>query len=176
MFNKHEMQKWLGQVEEICEAGKKIVEKYKEEKEESKEKLYDPTWRAEEWKIYWYIENSTVSFTTERNNIRDENRWLSGNYFKTKEQAEKKLEYDKALIKIKRYIWENFGHFEPDWNSDDYSRYKIYYNHYVNELKYDDSCFHQYISSIPYLRTSTQCDKLIKDMEPELKIVLFYNQ
>lgn len=56
-----------------------------------------------------------------------------GNYFETREEAEKHLEY----LKAKTVIKQDTKGFKPDWNDKDETKYWGYWDFYHNKLDYD---------------------------------------
>lgn len=155
----------------------KILKDMFQPKEEPEEP-YDPNWRAHEEGGYWFIDEefNRLSWKKDIRGDYDKSRWLSGNYFMTREQAKRKLEYDKALMRIKRYIRKNFGHFEPDWEDPNQKKFYIFYCNQECKLERNYCGISQDLNNLPYLQTEQQCNQLIKDMEEDLKIVLNYNQ
>lgn len=56
-------------------------------------------WRAKKGEEYWYINNSgDIICGTETYWIGDDEKYNFGNYFQTKEEAEKKLEKIKQIL------------------------------------------------------------------------------
>lgn len=55
------------------------------------EEWFDPKrWRAEKFGMYWYVDaRGFVDSEQENHDMQDDSMWRTGNYFQTKEQAEK---------------------------------------------------------------------------------------
>jgi len=62
--------------------------------------------------------------------------YKNNNWFPTKELAEKELDKRQAIARVKEYIAENFGVFEPDGGDDEQVKYTFYFNYNSNELDY----------------------------------------
>lgn len=100
----------------------------------------------------------------------------TGNYYLTKDQAEKegrpKVEKEKAIQRIKDYILENDMYFEPNWEDDEEIKWAIQYCHEeeeffsVNYLQYL-----QLFSPFGYLAKKEHTDQIMKDCEEDLKII-----
>lgn len=56
-----------------------------------------PRWRAKEHGVYYYIDYGNVFYSSEDDAGIDDERYNSGNYFQTKEQAEEYARRCKAL-------------------------------------------------------------------------------
>ena len=57
----------------------------------------------------------------------------TGNYFETREEAEKYLKF----LKAKTIIKQDTKGFKPDWNNKDETKYWGYWDFYHNQLDYD---------------------------------------
>lgn len=74
---------------------------------------------------YFYItDDGNVDFVVEENHNLSKRRRAIGNIFKTKEEAEKYLEY----LKAKTIIKKDAKGFKPDWNNEDENRYRGCWN------------------------------------------------
>lgn len=99
-----------------------------------------------------------------------------GNCFKTEEEAEEALKtgwiaYLQALKRLKNYIAEYGLEFEPDWD-DTCAKHFIVYEHNTRLFSSDryGVGFRQ-ASSLPYFETENDAEQVIRDCEPELKIL-----
>ena len=93
-----------------------------------------------------------------------------GSIFRTKEQAEHERDKRKAIFKIKKYIYDNFGYDPTGWDS---IKYKSFIICSLPESKfYSSPCYEQkYYSPIGYLKTKDQAQEIIDNFEDELKII-----
>lgn len=143
---------------------KEIIEKYgkKDDKPE-----------IGEW--YWYVNDCYyVGYSNYLTYSYDEAHYKAGNYYKTKEEAEKvaelKKKYDTALANIKRNIKESFV---PDWKNGSTSKYFVYYDHCVSRLFIDS--YHNFSTqpyTIPCFATRADAKKSIEQNADDWKIVL----
>lgn len=90
--------------------------------------------------------------------------------YKTKEEAHKAHNKDVALEKVKRRLLELQGEWKPNFN-DTFSKYVIIYN-------YDKRCFEDdawrrvnYLTLIPYIKTSEIVRTIINEMSSELEVI-----
>lgn len=99
-------------------------------------------WRAEKGERYWFIRPPLyIDSETELDSNFDDECWESGNYFKTKEEAESYCNYLVALQTIK----DDTEEFEADWGDDSQRKWLGYYDHEYGELRaeYSEDCQHQ---------------------------------
>ena len=84
------------------------------------------SWRAEENKIYYFINNYLiVESAIEKYFTIDDQRYRIGNYFKTREEAE--FEKEKYLVyqELRNYALEH-NDSELDWNNQEQYKYYIF--------------------------------------------------
>lgn len=120
---------------------------------------------------YWYI-SGTASQSYWDNDSIDKDRLEVGNVFLTKEEAEKELEYRKALTTIRNYISDNFEDWTPDWSDRRQYKFYIVYEHETKRFMESNAVICQDFLPFRYLKTKEQCNQLIKDCEAELRIVM----
>jgi hypothetical protein len=94
-----------------------------------------------------------------------------GNVFETKEEAEKHAEYLKAISKVTNYCYENdLVLTDIDWEDADQKKYFIIYTSMAGFA--DDVTWVSYKKMVlPYLKSKEACEKVIEEMEDELKII-----
>lgn len=121
---------------------------------------------------YWYIcyDGDVVECEWENDNI-DKQRLAYGNAFKTEEEATKVSDRRQAVKRVKDWIEENLGVFEPDWSDANQSKYSIYYNYNNNLLDYTWSRALKQYSPIGYLKSEEDCKRLIENCEEDLLII-----
>ena len=95
-----------------------------------------------------------------------------GNVFRTKEKAIHERDKRKAIHKIKKYIYDNFG-YDPtdwaDWSDLDEKKHIIILDSYQI---LDTRWLHlKYYSPIGYLKTEDQAQEIIDNFEDKLKII-----
>ena len=96
---------------------------------------------------------------------------LIGNVFQTRELAQKELDKRLAIQRVKVWIDEELGMFEPDW--DNYKEEKVVIAYSCHYNGFEAFCWFdskQY-SSIGYLRTKEDAEKLIKACEDDLILI-----
>lgn len=98
---------------------------------------------------YYYINGYSEITSDEENNLAlDENRYNIGNYFKTKEQAEKALRKILIYTKLKD-LANRLSEEDPvDWSNLDQDKFYIYYSHHYNSLSQDSFSYTHCIGGI----------------------------
>jgi len=97
--------------------------------------------------------------------------YKNNNWFPTKELAEKQRDKNQAITRVKEYIVENFGVFEPDWGDEDEWKYEFGYSHARDILEEGAINTFKYYSPIGYLKSENNAQQLIKDCKEELEII-----
>ena len=132
-------------------------------------------WKPEDGEKYYCIDEGRVVEVQgwNRNNVWHERRWEIGNCYRTKKEVQAAVTKQKALVRINRYIEENFGKWEPDWENKMQSKWFIYYDYSraVSRFMYHHASDVQRATFIPYLEKESHAEQLIKDMEGDLRIV-----
>ena len=93
-----------------------------------------------------------------------------GNYFETREEAEKYLEY----LKAKAIIKQDAKGFKPDWNDKYKPKYWGYWNFYNNKL--DNNFTFLSKSKDIYFKSKEDIEESFKKHPKEWKTYLFYEQ
>lgn len=93
-----------------------------------------------------------------------------GNYFETREKAEKYLEY----LKAKEVIKQDTKGFKPDWNDKDETKYWGYWDYRNNNLSYS----HQWLirTNTIYFESEKDIKKSFAKHPEEWKTYLTYEQ
>ena len=89
--------------------------------------------RAKKEEAYYFIDMFGVDEDYENNIVVDDKRYEIGNYFKTKQEAEKALEKAIIYVKLKRFA-ETHNTEEIDWNNNHETKYSISYCHDKEEV------------------------------------------
>jgi hypothetical protein len=129
-------------------------------------------WRAKKGEYYWYLEyhySNAVGTSDEWESEIDNIRYLTGNYFKTKKEAEEYKNYLLADTKIKDWILENDEE-GLDWENEDDYKYIIIYDYYNENLDYN-SWFNSLKFSDYSVSSEELAKKLIKKCKEELLTV-----
>ena len=108
------------------EEAEKLIKQLQEFVKEKNETLYPDIKKDED---YWYITNEGLLF---KGNINDDTNKYLANIYKTREVAEKALQFKKS-----RKIWnfiENWAmhnsSFIPNWKHNRSKKYSVYYSHH----------------------------------------------
>lgn len=127
-------------------------------------------WRAGSWGGYFFIDSDGRIEEDLHNGfgIHDD-RFETGNYFKTREQAERYAKKEKARRLLQQYADQVNGDWEPDWRSSTQGKYYIFYN-YKNKQHYV-CCEHVYNSGLSYFKTEELALQAIEDMREQLDIL-----
>lgn len=133
-----------------CQENKKLKEQLKLVESEQ-----DKFWQPEEDEEYWAIADNGDVWKTYNNTTNDREAISYGNYFATKEEAEKQTEYNRVMNRFRKYVE---AHTDPiDWNDDTQSKYFVVYDNedgkliYADEFTYKDA-FQIYASSTQVLK------------------------
>lgn len=88
-------------------------------------------WRAEEYEMYWYVEDSSVATDGyDDRGIVDGMRYELGNYFKTKEEAQRAAEWLRAFATLR----DDTKGFKANWKDGSQLRWGVEYNYDTNRL------------------------------------------
>ena len=88
-------------------------------------------WRAENEQEYFYIDGEGfVSGDGECFHSSDDRRFALGNYFKTREEAGKALDWLKAFTVLR----DDTKGFKPNWGSPEIPKYFVTYDYRLEEL------------------------------------------
>lgn len=106
------------------------------EKEELKKAETKKRWRAKRNGTYYLIyDNLEVDDSLESSDSYDDNRYKYGNYFQTREQAEKVAERIKIYMELKNLVKELNGDEEIDWSNVTQRKYSISYSFTSKEFE-----------------------------------------
>jgi hypothetical protein len=112
-------------------------------------------------RYYCVTDHGYVDFLKEMGDPVDNYCYLTGNYFLTKEEAEKHLEYTKALGRVTRRIEELNGGEKGKW--------MIYFS-FLNRFTFAE--FQGEIAfKLPYCATGDIAQQIIKECESDLKMI-----
>lgn len=121
-MNKTELQ------QKIVDMEKQLAELKKELEKKDK-----GIWKPEVGEVYYSIDEKCEEYV--KNNYgacRDEKIFECGNYFKTKEEAERMANYLKYTNLLRKYVEE---HSEPlDWNNSNQKKYFSYYEYQTKRI------------------------------------------
>lgn len=145
---------------------KNLNEELKELKNEEEKKQHKPT----EDSLGFFLQSAggffcCMSVSTAREYYKN------NNWFSTEEEVKKERDKRQAIVRVKEYIEENFGVFEPDWEDEDEEKYVFIYNYDNNILNCALNRIYKYYSPIGYLESKEDCDLLIKNCKEDLLLI-----
>lgn len=125
-------------------------------------------WRAECGEEYWYAgAGGSICCDTEDGHIIDNNRFLTGSYFKTREEAETRKEY---LIARQVLLDDADG---GKWKKDGINLC-MYYNHNTNRWAFDDTENDMHTIGVIYFQDRRDAQKSLDDHKEQWEIVRKY--
>lgn len=134
-------------------------------------------WRSEKGERYWFIRPPLyIDSETELHSSFDDECWESGNYFKTKEEAElykRKLVANQKLIDTAKKAWFEFNGSEgPDWESSKPSawRYFIEFDHETHRFTINGYDSLQ-IAGVVYFPTEESAQAYIDNNPEDMKLL-----
>lgn len=136
-----------------------------------KEKTHKP-WRAESVGEYWFVDDEgDVDSDEEWGHSGDNHRYLTGNYFQTKEEAIAYVDRLEAIGRVTHAIIAANEGWEPDWSDEDERKYYLYYSHSWNEFDCGAMERHQEAQTLPFAKSSEIAERIIKEHEDDLRII-----
>lgn len=122
-------------------------------------------------KNYWCVSDvAAVLKPIWVNDVCDKFRLSQGNVFRTREEAEKHLEYLNALAVIK----EDAQWWIPDWSDDSQEKWYGYYYHNDYTIKIGGVYSSQYSQEI-YFQTKELLEQSLKNHRKEWEIIMGIN-
>lgn len=129
-------------------------------------------WEPKEGEEYFfYYGDGSVCSAKNQGYKTDENFIQISNCFRTKELAEKHVEYLKALTRVRKYIAENGLYWEPDWSNRDQIKYFLMFDFRSNTFESDWAHNLKRFSPIDYFKSIEDAKKVIKACNADLRII-----
>lgn len=102
-------------------------------------------WRAQRGQEYFYnMSFRDISGDTEGHDEVDDDRYSTGNYFKTKEEAEFHMEEVFYTQMLKDYIYEH-DDVKLDWNDDTQEKWSLGYDCFYKKIEYGlNKCYDKF--------------------------------
>lgn len=114
-------------------------------------------WRADIGERYWVLGFYGTSYIcTERADDIDSARFSIGNYFRTREEAQKALDWLRAFTILR----DDAKGFKPDWEDEAEYKYFVAYDYRVEELRVDSALRHQ--AGIIYFKSRKDAEASIR--------------
>ena len=138
-----------------------------------RDKITSKNWRAKKMGTYWFYNQNTQeeSCRVEDRFEMAELHYNIGNYFKTQQEA---IDYQKKLLaigKITRAINELNDGWEPDWSRDSQPKHCLFWSGNNKRFVVDFSRVNIHAFQVPFMRSINIANQIIKDYEPELRII-----
>lgn len=118
-------------------------------------------WDGEVYNIYYDKDDNEM-----------EHAYLSGMFFKTREEAEQYLKERKLLFKLHQWAKEKNNGWEPDWSDIYQAKYYIFYDYYRKELHFSFKNSTSTIDKLPYFKSQKIAQACIDEFGEEIKEVL----
>lgn len=130
-------------------------------------------WKAECGKTYYHIySDGEITSNPDISGEVSTNHYNLGNYFQTREEAEKVVEKIKIYTQLKDLALRLNKGEEIDWTNDDQTKYYIYYDHETMQLDYKSSWSFQWIGQI-YCLDENFLEEAKREIEEENLMKLF---
>lgn len=154
---------------------KEILEALLNEPKAVDEPVKPVKWRAGKQRTYWTINHNLgdVSWNQEIGGIKDDFRYLTGNYYKTEEEAEQALEVIKAKGRLSHAYYALVGDWKPDWHNNAEKWYLIYEG-VSRQMRFVYAVNSNSLNPY-YFPTTELADQFIKENEKDLRLVFNIN-
>lgn len=134
---------------------------------EKANKPVNKVWKPEIGESYYTLSNEGLILKVRCNGCySDENRFLIGNCFKTREEAEFALEKQKVITELKRYALEH-NKKEIDWYVNGTCKYYIQYDYVNNKLNTSHTRYFKNNNSSMYFTSEKIANAAIKEIGEE---------
>lgn len=91
--------------------------------------------------------------------------------YRTKKQATKALEKQKALVRVWKYVQDNGMYFEPNFSNGSKIKYQILFDGEYNNFLASSTFWMKYQDSIPCFKSKEHAQNVIDNCEDDLKII-----
>lgn len=125
--------------------------------------------------IVWFIGGGEVFYEEWGTKSWQTKTWLKklraqGMIYRTEKEAQKELDKLCAIQRVKDYIEDNFGVYEPDLENNKYM-YSIRFHCEDNQCLWDRHYYTKIYSPYGYLRSEEDANQLIKDCKEDLLLI-----
>jgi len=96
--------------------------------------------------------------------------FYTGNFYLTEQEAEKAEQKAQALMRIKKFIFENNISQEVDWSNYDTEKYFIVYDHKYKEIQHRAISYSTHFDKIGYFNSQEDVEKVIENCKEDLEI------
>ena len=145
-------------------------EQTKETTEVTEKKPYEISYPKDGTEIY-YIDDY-IGEVKERvfykNGIYDKRSYKIGLYFDTKEEAEQFIKEQTLIKKIKCYVEEQQGDWEPNWEDTNQKKYYIAYDFELETVHVIHNKYYTVFSKFPYFKSKEIAQACIDEFGDEI--------
>jgi len=129
-------------------------------------------WKPKIGEIYHYADSrGNIYWDRWIDSVNDNFLYYIGNCFKTREEAQKSVDRQQALARVKAYIRDNDLGLVPDWSDDGQNKFYITYCHNDKEFQGWCNSYGQRETEIGYLKSSEDCNQVIENMKEDLLLI-----
>lgn len=126
-------------------------------------------WTPEKGDHYYYLGSFVTKVHRWDDDDADHNIRKNHRIYKTREEAEKELEINKAKRRVEIEIARLNDGWKPNWKDHEQPKYSFYYAHSLDKFRIRGHFEHQVIGF--YLKTEELAEQLIKSHEEDLKLI-----
>lgn len=133
----------------------------------------DGFWEPKVGEKYHHYNVYIGEFCTKKNidDSIDRHLILSGRAFRTEQDCINHNKKEEAIQEIKRFISNEIGTFNPDWNNIKQNKFIIYHNHEEGKYACRGYCLVQKQSLFGYLKSYQDAQKVIENCKKDLDII-----
>lgn len=160
-MNKQELENKIKDLESDIQASQNTIEELKKAIVNIEEKA----WKPEKNEKYYNVGRTKIFSFLNTNTTEDKEFLEIGNYFKTKEQAERALFEQNLRSKLRKFAEDNND--KIDWSDDDSWKYCIAYDYNYNKIT---TCVRYGIADFSqiYFSSKETAEKSIEEFHDEL--------
>ena len=123
-------------------------------------------WKAARGDKYWFL---TVRRKSDFGAPEDISRHCAGNYYRTREEAEKARNKQLAYMRLQDALLEYNDGWEPDWGDDGQAKFAICFD--CNHNKFGVALSQAVKAETSLYGTREACERLLEEHEDDLRIV-----
>ena len=129
-------------------------------------------WRAKKGQPYFYVDGmGEIIRVDDIYDSIDNYRYLTFNYFPTREEAESYKARQEAIGRVTHAIIEANEGWEPNWEDGTQIKYRIIYLHSIEDLEVNNDAVEQNIVTVPYCRTNGIALSIISSHKEDLDLI-----
>jgi len=131
-------------------------------------------WKPDEDETFWYVDDDgDVEETFWCNPDKyDQQRYKTGNFYRTEEEAKTALARINALADVREYILDNNLQVDNvDWSDEEQEKWSIYYDH--DDSEFYEVCRYvcQEFNELPWLKSTEAKNQVIQAKRKELLVI-----